>query len=209
MKVVRLSALRTGRLYPQKRFLVLISVRGWVDPGTTMRPEGLSHWKIPVWRCGYLELYSADGMSCAWRNKGMNECPLGIIKKTSSWHLPVTTTKKSRKKPAPTYIRNKNLPKTSPELQHYTHLLDENRKKKHKPRTSNVALPSVFDRLNTLKERNIKNYLFTAQNYVWPALSFKTIRLPRVQFDFETPETCNDGAHISDTEICPEGSDRL
>jgi hypothetical protein len=48
MKVARLSVLCTGHLYPQEIFLVLTSVRGWVNPRSIVQPEGLRLWKMPM-----------------------------------------------------------------------------------------------------------------------------------------------------------------
>jgi hypothetical protein len=45
---VRLSVLRAGRPLPPGRFLVLISVRGWVDLRSIVRLEGWGQLKTPV-----------------------------------------------------------------------------------------------------------------------------------------------------------------
>jgi hypothetical protein len=50
--VVRLSALRAGHPLPPGRFLVLISVRGWVDPRARVRLEGLGQLKNPMTSSG-------------------------------------------------------------------------------------------------------------------------------------------------------------
>ena len=40
-KLARLSALRTDHLYPQGRFLVLISARGWINKKSQKTPTGI------------------------------------------------------------------------------------------------------------------------------------------------------------------------
>jgi len=64
MKVDMLSALGTGRLHPQEVFMVLISVRGWVDSRDVVRPEGLCQWTFSMTPPGIEPATSRLVMQC-------------------------------------------------------------------------------------------------------------------------------------------------
>jgi hypothetical protein len=61
---VRLSALCTGHPLPPGRFLVLISVRGWINPGTTVELEALGQLKNPMTSSGIEPMTFRLGAQC-------------------------------------------------------------------------------------------------------------------------------------------------
>jgi hypothetical protein len=102
MKVARLSTLRTGHLYPQEIFLVLISVKGWADPKAIEWLEGLCQWKIPMTPLGINPMTFRFVVQCLMPQPLHHHMPLFMYSAThfvwyqtswksiqweSSWHV--------------------------------------------------------------------------------------------------------------------------
>jgi hypothetical protein len=77
---VRLSALRASRPLPPGRFLVLISVRGLVDPRAIVRLEGLGKLKNPVTSSGIESEADTIGQIVANVPSGLSLIPPQEIK---------------------------------------------------------------------------------------------------------------------------------
>jgi hypothetical protein len=60
--MLKLLALRAGRIYPPGRFVVFISVLGWVDPRAVMRLEGLRKLKKKI---NFIGVQTCDLPACS------------------------------------------------------------------------------------------------------------------------------------------------